>query len=94
MASGVSRSDWMGQQCQQIYSQMDHTIFLETIFCFNSFNSLKVNCSVKNITTGFTWSNTLYNNRNGDVSGVLLPNSILSIRDGDDTEITADEDTK
>lgn len=66
--------------------------FLAIIFCFNTFNSSRVICSVKNITSGFTWSDALYNSKNGDVSVVILPSSILPIRDGDDVEITADEE--
>lgn len=49
-----------------------------------------VKYSVKNITSGLIWSDTLFNH--GDLSLIeIVPSSILSIRDGDKFEITADK---
>ncbi|KAK1382141.1 hypothetical protein POM88_019876 [Heracleum sosnowskyi] len=66
--------------------------FLALIFRFNTSYSSRVNCSIKNITRGLTWSDTLYNSNNGDVLAVILPNSVLSLGDGDDIEIAAVEE--
>lgn len=64
---------------------------LAIVFCFYTLDSPNVNCSVKNITTGFIRGDC-FNNKDGDVLVAVIPNSILSIKDGDDIEITADED--
>lgn len=65
--------------------------FLELIFCFNTSYSSRVDCSIKNTTRGLTWADTLHNRNNGDVLVVILPDSILSLRESDDIEITAVE---
>ncbi|XP_074357227.1 TMV resistance protein N-like isoform X2 [Apium graveolens] len=66
--------------------------FLALIFCFNTSYSSRVNCSINNTTRGLTWADTLYNSNNGDVLVVILPDSILSLREGDDIAITAVEE--
>ena len=67
------------------------TDLLALVICFCSSNGYNVNCSVKNNTSGFIWSDRLYNSV-GILSVVIVPNSILSIKDGDDIEVTVDED--
>ncbi|KAK1382147.1 hypothetical protein POM88_019882 [Heracleum sosnowskyi] len=50
-----------------------------------------VKCSVKNITSGFIWSDTLSKFADYESLIVIVPSSILSIRDGDKIELISDQ---
>lgn len=63
--------------------------FLAIIFCFYAYYP-GVRYRVKNITSGFVWSDIFHPHSGSYRSIVIVPSSSLSIRDGDDRiEITS-----
>ncbi|KAK1382152.1 hypothetical protein POM88_019887 [Heracleum sosnowskyi] len=89
----IGRKDFRDWICQDLGIQLEpdesHN-FLAMILTFED-PHFGVTYSVKNITSGFIWIDILCNLTDNESLIVIVPSSILSIRDGDEIELKSDQ---